>query len=147
MDAARRYRDDEYHHTLCELAVSRVARMQRAASCIDQVREVIAGHARGKIGMSAVARALGVSTRSLRRRLSAEGTSFDAVASEALAKRARHLLSVAGMTVQEAAYTLGYADSTSFHRAFKRWTGTTPSAWQASFAWPGFALWMITSPR
>ena len=137
MEAARRYRDDEYHRTLCELAVSRVSRLRNGASCADEVREVIARHGRGKVGMGPVARVLGVSTRSLRRRLSAEGTSFDAVANDALAKRARHLLSIAGMTIQEAAYTLGYSDPTSFHRAFKRWTGTTPSAWQAGL--PGQA--------
>jgi AraC-like DNA-binding protein len=132
MDAARRYRDEEYHRTLCVLADSRVSRLGRGASCADAVREVIARHdPRSKMGMAEVARALGVSTRSLRRRLSAEGTSFEAVVSDALATMARHLLVVQQRTIQETAYDLGYSDTTAFHRAFKRWTGTTPSAWQA----------------
>jgi AraC-like DNA-binding protein len=131
MGAPRRYRDDEYHRTLCELAASRVSKLGRPASCAEEVREVIAKHgARSKIGMDAVAREIGVSSRSLRRRLTAEGTSFDAVMNETLARRAMHLLTAQRMTIQETAYALGYSTPTSFHRAFKRWTGKTPSTWQ-----------------
>lgn len=131
MGAPRRYRDDEYHRTLCELAAHRVSKLERPASCTEEVREVIAKHgARGKIGMDAVARELGVSSRSLRRRLMAEGTSFDAVMNDALARRAMHLLTTQRMSIQETAYALGYSTPTSFHRAFKRWTGKTPSTWQ-----------------
>jgi AraC-like DNA-binding protein len=131
MEAARRYRDEEYHRTLCELADSRVLRLARDTSCVDSVRDAIAKHgARREIDMGAVARAMGVSTRSLRRRLASEGTSFDAVVNDALASRARHLLSVERRTIQETADALGYSDTTAFHRAFKRWTGTTPSTWQ-----------------
>ena len=62
MDAARRYRDEEYHRTLCELADNRVSRLERSASCAEDVRGVIARQGtRGKIGMGAIARALGVS--------------------------------------------------------------------------------------
>jgi AraC-like DNA-binding protein len=132
MNAARRYRDDEFHRTLCTLADSRVSRLERPGSCIERLRAVIARHgARSRLGMDAVAREIGVSTRSLRRRLASEGTSFDAVVNDTLARRAIRLLSVERMTIQETAYALGYSDTTAFHRAFKRWTGKTPSTWQA----------------
>jgi AraC-like DNA-binding protein len=132
LDAPRRYRDEELHGTLYELAQNRVARLGRQPSCVDEMREVIASSpGPGKLGMAAVARALGVSTRTLRRRLTAEGTSFEAVVNDALATRARRLLIVEKRTIQETAYHLGYSDRCAFHRAFKRWTGTTPSTWQA----------------
>lgn len=131
MDARRRYRDEEYYGTLCRLAESRVARLGRGASSVAAVLDVVAAHtAGGKIGMGEVAQALGISTRSLRRRLAAEGASFDAVLNEALAAKARHLLTVEKRTVQQTADDLGYSDRTAFHRAFKRWTGTTPRAWR-----------------
>lgn len=131
MGAPRRYRDDEYHRTLCQLAASRVSKLERPASCAEEVRAVIAKYGtRGKVGMETVARELGVSSRSLRRRLMAEGTSFDAVMNDVLARRAVHLLTAQRMTIQETAFALGYATATSFHRAFKRWTGKTPSTWQ-----------------
>jgi AraC-like DNA-binding protein len=121
-----------YSRTLCTLADSRVSRLERPGSCIERLRAVIARHgARSRLGMDAVAREIGVSTRSLRRRLASEGTSFDAVVNDTLARRAIRLLSVERMTIQETAYALGYSDTTAFHRAFKRWTGKTPSTWQA----------------
>jgi len=84
--------------------------------------------------MFTVARALSISTRTLRRRLAAEGTSYDAVAHATLAHRARTLLAVERRTIRETALALGYSDASAFHRAFKRWTGTTPSACRAGDA-------------
>ena len=81
--------------------------------------------------MQAVALALGISVRSLRRRLAAEGRSYQSVESEALATAAKRLLRDERRTIQDTADRMGFADTTAFHRAFKRWTGTTPSAYRA----------------
>lgn len=82
--------------------------------------------------MEVVACALELSMRSLRRRLAAEGKSYNAVEKDALAIVARRLLRDEQRSIQEAAYEMGFSDTTAFHRAFKRWTGTTPSAFQES---------------
>ena len=75
--------------------------------------------------LDGVARALGVSTRSLKRRLRAEGTSFGALRREVLLERALLLLDQrAGLDA--CAEALGYCDAASFSRAFKRWTGRAP---------------------
>jgi AraC-like DNA-binding protein len=79
--------------------------------------------------MEQVAHALGLSVRSLRRRLADEGQSYAAIANEALTIVAKHLLRDRQRTIQETAYEMGFADTSSFHRAFKRWTGTTPGAY------------------
>ena len=71
-----------------------------------------------------------LSARSLRRRLAAEGTCYEVVATEALITRAHRLLSVEERTIEETAYALGYSEPSAFHRAFKRWTGTTPRSWR-----------------
>jgi AraC-like DNA-binding protein len=63
---------------------------------------------------------------------SAEGKSYNTVEKDALAIVARRLLRDEQRSIQEAAYEMGFSDTTAFHRAFKRWTGTTPSAYQES---------------
>src|SRR5262249_48691500 len=85
-----------------------------------------------RIDMETVARALGLSVRSLRRRLASEGKPYSAVENDALAIVAKHLLRDKQRTIHETAYEMGFSDTTTFHRAFKRWTGTTPSAYRES---------------
>ena len=79
-----------------------------------------------------VAKRLQISTRTLRRRLLAEGTSFqqelDIVRSEA----ATRLMVRSDVTVAEVAQALGFTDVSAFTRAFRRWTGETPAAWRRS---------------
>lgn len=77
--------------------------------------------------MEGVARDLGVSTRTLRRYLRSEETSFDALVEVTLAERAKQLLRNPNSSIQEVAYALGYHTPSAFSRAFKRWTGATPS--------------------
>jgi AraC-like DNA-binding protein len=50
------------------------------------------------------------------------------VESDALATVARHFLRDKQLTIQETAYEMGFTNTSTFHRAFKRWTGTTPNA-------------------
>ncbi len=76
--------------------------------------------------MRIAARELGLSIRSLRRRLAEEGVSYRELAQNTLKERACQLLRDPECSVQETAHALGFADATAFHRAFKRWTGVTP---------------------
>jgi AraC-like DNA-binding protein len=71
-----------------------------------------------------IASALGLSVRTLRRRLAAESTSFQ----EVLDERLRHaaLEQLQHCSVDEAARTLGYADGSALRRAHRRWFGTSP---------------------
>jgi AraC-like DNA-binding protein len=80
--------------------------------------------------MTAAARDIGVSVRTLRRRLNDEGASYTEIAKEALANRAERLVADADRTIDEAAYVLGFSDRSAFHRAFKRWTGMTPNEYR-----------------
>jgi AraC-like DNA-binding protein len=76
--------------------------------------------------MSAAAKELGISARSLRRHLSKEGVSYRILLQEALERSAMRMLSESGRSVQETAYAIGFSDPAAFHRAFKRWKGVTP---------------------
>lgn len=77
-----------------------------------------------------VATALGVSERTLRRQLDAEGTSFRLLLEEVRTYKAKQLLSNATLSVEGVARQLGYAEAASFIRAFQRWTGVTPAAYR-----------------
>lgn len=73
---------------------------------------------------------LGVSERTLQRRLTELGRSFSDVVEDFRREEAARLLSTPGVALVEIASRLGYAEQTSFTRAFRRWTGSTPGAWR-----------------
>ena len=84
----------------------------------------------GAPDMAAVARDMGMSTRSLRRKLAEEGTSYKAVLDQALGAAATLMLKDTRRSIQETAHAMGFSDPTAFHRAFKRWTGMTPKQYR-----------------
>lgn len=75
-----------------------------------------------------VARMLQTSERSLRRALSQEGTTYQRLLDEARMSLALEYLNSTAAPMEEVARSLGFGSSRSFRRAFKRWTGKTPSA-------------------
>jgi AraC-like DNA-binding protein len=70
---------------------------------------------------------LGVSTRTLRRRLDERGTSYSSLVEDVRRKQAEELLRQTALSVEQIADSLGYAETASFTHAFKRWTGRPPS--------------------
>ncbi len=79
-----------------------------------------------------VAGKLGVSHRTLRRRLRELGTSYSKVLAMVRLEAARQRLANDNLTIDEIAYQLGYTEPTNFRHAFRRWTGCAPSAYRAS---------------
>lgn len=93
-----------------------------------RLREALA---QGRADATRMARLLGVSERTLQRRLNELGRSFSEVVEEFRREEAVRLLTTSGLQLVEVAGHLGYAEQTSFTRAFRRWTGTTPAMWRA----------------
>ncbi|MBZ0234529.1 MAG: AraC family transcriptional regulator [Deltaproteobacteria bacterium] len=77
-----------------------------------------------------VARALHVSTRTLKRKLAALGTSYSQILHETRRQRALLLLEDRALPLAEIAGRLGYTELPNFTRAFRKWTGTTPAAYR-----------------
>jgi AraC-like DNA-binding protein len=80
--------------------------------------------------MQDIARELHISPRTLQRRLQDTGCNFQQVMEEARHQLARHFLTHSVLELSEAAYLLGYEDSSSFVRAFRTWEGIPPSRWR-----------------
>lgn len=70
-----------------------------------------------------VARALGMTGRTLRRHLDEEGTSFQAIVDDVRCSLAHEYLKNTRMSTSDIAMLLGFSDGANFRRAFKRWTG------------------------
>lgn len=82
----------------------------------------------GEPGQERIASALNVSLRSLQRRLAQEGTSYKDILNETRRELALAYMAEARHSVSEIAFLLGFADTSSFSRAFRRWTGRAPTA-------------------
>lgn len=95
-----------------------------------RARAVLTSDDRGFLSLDEVATKLGTSTRTLRRRLEAEGAPFAALLRDAREAQARKLLGSRELSIDEVAARLGYSNSAAFTRAFVRWAGETPSAFR-----------------
>ena len=113
-----------------ELCAEVVQTRRRRSGITQDVRVLVAQQLATGAPMATVAYALGLSERSLRRRLAEESVGYQALLDEVRASVACALLrGPATLPVEELAVRLGYAGATSFIHAFRRWTGTTPSAY------------------
>lgn len=86
--------------------------------------------ASGRPDLADVASQLGMSERTLQRRITEEGTSFRDLLVDARQDLGRLLLSDPSAGIDEVACLLGYQDTSSFYRAFREWEGVTPSRWR-----------------
>lgn len=77
-------------------------------------------------GMEAVACMLHMTSRTLRRRLEAEGTSFQAIGDDVRSTLAQEYLTKTKMSIFDIALLLGFSDAAGLRRAMKRWTGKGP---------------------
>jgi AraC-like DNA-binding protein len=98
---------------------------------VAQVRAVLrsailSGHA----GEEQIAALLSLHKRTMHRRLVAEGTQFRVLDAECRYDIARQLLEHSALAITEIAAALGYAEASVFTRAFRRWSGTTPTRWR-----------------
>ncbi len=84
----------------------------------------------GEMHIDAVARRLATTPRTLQRRLARAGTSFEALCDDARKQAAQTYLADTTLTIAEVTYLLGYSAPAAFHRAFRRWHGTTPQAFR-----------------
>ena len=111
----------------CDQALA--ARSTKRSTFGSSVENVIALHLpHGKARVGEIARKLGVSQRTLARRLSSEGLTFAGVLQRLKSDLARRHLADETLSISEIAWLVGYQDVSAFTHAFKRWTGRAPRA-------------------
>ena len=107
--------------------VDRWAATAPADGFVESILQVVVTLAlSGGSRVDAVARAIGMSVRTLQRRLGTAGTSYQRVLERARFRTAAQLLSTSGATVLDVALDVGYSDHAHFTRAFVRWAGVSP---------------------
>ena len=81
-----------------------------------------------------VAQVLNMSSRTLQRKLGAEGTQYQSVLNEVRLELALYYLENTSLSLDQIAHELGYGEARSFYRSFKQWTGRTAGSYRAEKA-------------
>jgi AraC-like DNA-binding protein len=123
------FQHDSYLNRLLRRYADRAlaCRTARAANLrleVERIASELLPH--GNASAAAVARKLGISSRSLSRRLRAEGVTFSTVLDELRQALAETYLEERELSISEIAWLLGYEEVSSLTHAFRRWTGVTP---------------------
>jgi len=101
----------------------------------NALREIIALYiTEDSLSIEAIADIAGISTRSLQRMMKKHGLSYSDLLNEARKQYAKSKLNNPAAKISDIAYQLGYNDAGHFTRAFKRWTGMTPSKYRSTLS-------------
>lgn len=131
LDVSQRHADAWVCQLMCDKAERMLGERQTAERLRLRVKDSFKYQVQlGRPDNEAVASALGLSARTLRRRLARLGYTFRDLVDEARQELACDALQRPDSSIKEVAYTLGFAEPSAFHRAFKRWTGVTPREFQ-----------------
>ena len=133
LDIPLRTADPDAHTVITQAAEQLLAKAGGEASfsqCVlTFIRRELSG---GKFNLEAAARYLGVSRRTLQRRLDQESCSYRQLAQQARRDLSQYLLCGTHGTATETAYALGYSEPSAFQRAFHKWHGMPPGAYRRS---------------
>lgn len=97
---------------------------------VAQVKALMYDERRGFATLEQVAERLHMSERTLKRQLAGNQVAYSDLVEEARKQMASDLLEDSRLSLEAVAEKLGYSDVANFNRAFKRWTGVTPSSWR-----------------
>ena len=107
-----------------------IAKMTSHGSFVDEVRLLMLARPGYFPDIDALAEKIGMSARTLRRRLKNEGSTFREVLKEIRYGLAREYLANTHLPMDEISLLLGYTEAGNFSHAFKRWSGLSPSLWR-----------------
>lgn len=95
----------------------------------EQIRGILGKTADSQFPeLAEIAALLNLTAQTLRRRLKDEGTSYQVIKDQVREQAARFYLAKPALTIDEIALMMGFSEASAFHRAFKKWTGMTPTA-------------------
>jgi AraC-like DNA-binding protein len=133
LDLPQAFRDEPVCEVLKAHAEALLARRRSDDRLPERVLDLLKYSTElGEIEAEQVARRLGMSARSLQRRLRERGVCLSQLVEEARKSIACTALAHPDDPIKDVAARLGFSEPSSFHRAFKRWTGTTPAEYRRS---------------
>lgn len=121
------------HSTVIEFCNSQLEELQLRIGLAGRVRQVLLTHLMRPTSIDDVAKVLNMSVRTLRRKLTEEGTSFRDLVDELRREMAMKYLRDTDLTVADIADALGFSDAANFRHAFRRWTDGTPQGFRDTF--------------
>ena len=134
LDLPLEYADDSIS-ALCAVQCERLLDVLRLRpGLVAEIHRQLANSPAAVPGMDEMASRLNVGTRTLRRQLRAEGTSYQDVVTDFRLAMARRYLSETTLPVSEVALLVGYADPTNLYRTFRRQLGLTPNDYREQTA-------------
>jgi len=108
-----------------------LVKFKNTNSLTSRIRELLKSHIGADMPtLNDIAAQLYLSPQTLRRRLTAEGKSYQGVKDDLRRDTAIHLLAMPELTLDEVATQVGFSETSTFHRAFKKWTGVTPGLYR-----------------
>lgn len=112
------------------LAICReqAAQIKRQSEIVASVERILRRRLAEHPTLSEVASSLNLSERTLRRQLAAAGRVYRDIHDQLRTERALELLSAGALSIADIGGEVGYSDAREFRRAFKRWTGSAPTA-------------------
>lgn len=131
LDRSLRGNDDEFNRLCLQQCGELLEQIESAGPLVSRLRAMFLKNPRGLPRLDEAAMLMGFSSRTLRRHLHDEGTSYQKLVDDFRADLAREYLRAGRMMPKEVAYLLGFQDQSAFRRAFKLWTGQTPGEWRA----------------
>ena len=113
-------------------AAALLAKLPKPENFTESVTQLIAEELhKSEPGIEAIASRLGYAPRTLQRKLKEVGTSYQELLDKTRSQFAAQYLQEKHIAISEIAGLLGFSEASAFHRAFKRWTGMTPSEFRA----------------
>lgn len=123
-----RIANPDCHHLTDEHSADRMPAYGDFSACVEHL--LLIGLGLGRPSIEWTSGRLGISRRSLQRRLIEERTTFGEIQQRVLQQKAKELLARPELSIADVAYELGYSDPAHFTRAFQGWIGMSPSKWR-----------------
>jgi AraC-like DNA-binding protein len=131
LDQRPEYGNEISHSSVLELCESLMAELEQSTGAAGKVREILVLNLMRPTSFDVVAGRMNMTTRTLRRKLDLENTSFRKLVDELKMQVAIKYLRDTELTMDDIAHSLGFSEAAIFRRAFKRWTDTGPSEFRS----------------
>lgn len=134
LDKPMRQADPQTVRMLMEMSEQQLRDAEAEMSVVGEVKSLLIQHIASPPKLDEAAQQLGVSPRGLRRKLEQSGTRYQKLLDDIRYAMASRLIRDSDSAIASIAYELGFENASDFGRAFKRWSGLSPSAYRVEKA-------------